>query len=264
MSGASNQRMMSQSDHQEQCCLLVSGFQPVAAVAGGSMVTRLNRQRTAIATGGAIAPLLLGTAAARSVPVADGGFPTLEAGGVAGVAWICYRPQYSWRTSVLAREFLDVATGTGAAAKMALDIVGPNGHVTAVDISNPMLDSARKSLARSPNVTFEVQNGEALTLPEASFDTVLCRMALMIFADRASALSGFHRILRRGGSAAASLNTTPARGFTTHVRTALASVIPESGKKINADRAHHYDICQVDRAQALFEAAEFRDVTTTI
>ena len=41
---------------------------------------------------------------------------------------------------------LDVATGTGAAAEAAAEIVGPAGEVCAGDVSSTMLDVARRNL----------------------------------------------------------------------------------------------------------------------
>ena len=36
-------------------------------------------------------------------------------------------------------RILDIATGTGLVAEAALDEVGPTGHVTAADVSKPMV-----------------------------------------------------------------------------------------------------------------------------
>ena len=82
---------------------------------------------------------------------------------------------------------LDVATGTGISARAALDIVGPTGSVLATDISSEMADKARQRLAGLPNAAVAVQDGQALTLPEASFDAVLCSLGLMFFPDPARA-----------------------------------------------------------------------------
>ena len=76
---------------------------------------------------------------------------------------------------------LDVATGTGIVAAAASDIIGPSGHVTATDLSGPMLDQARRRLETRTNVDFALMNGQALTFPKEHFDVVLCGMALMFF-----------------------------------------------------------------------------------
>ena len=76
---------------------------------------------------------------------------------------------------------LDVATGTGIAAEAVVAAVGPYGQVVAIDASQPMLDAARSRLASSPNVMFLLENSEAMTLPNASFDAVICCMSLHVF-----------------------------------------------------------------------------------
>src|ERR1700748_2828248 len=45
---------------------------------------------------------------------------------------------------------LDVSTGTGEAARMALPLVGTGGVVVGADVSPEMLASARAELCRSP------------------------------------------------------------------------------------------------------------------
>ena len=104
---------------------------------------------------------------------------------------------------------LDIATGTGLAAEAAAAAVGPSGHVVAADISPAMLERARERLGGLPNVAFAVEDGQALTFPDGSFDAVLCNMGLMYFPDPARGLSEFHRVLRPGGRAAVSVTTTP-------------------------------------------------------
>lgn len=81
------------------------------------------------------------------------------------------------------QRVLDVATGTGIVAAAALDVIGPSGHLTATDLSGPMLDQARRRLEKMENVDFALMNGQALTFPDEDFDVVLCGMALMFFPD---------------------------------------------------------------------------------
>ena len=66
----------------------------------------------------------------------------------------------------LGQRVLDVATGTGIVAAAALDITGPAGHVTATDLSGPLLDQARRRLEKMANVEFALMNGQALTFPD--------------------------------------------------------------------------------------------------
>jgi ubiquinone/menaquinone biosynthesis C-methylase UbiE len=103
---------------------------------------------------------------------------------------------------------LDAATGTGIAAEIALATVGPRGHVTAADVSQAMGDRARQRLAGSPNTSVVVGDGQALSFKDGTFGAVICSLGLMFFPDPARGLSEFHRVLRAGGRAAVSVNTT--------------------------------------------------------
>jgi len=71
---------------------------------------------------------------------------------------------------------LDTATGTGLSAEAALAAVGPTGHVTAADLSPAMVEKARERLGKAPNVLVSVEDGQALSFPDRSFDAVLCNL----------------------------------------------------------------------------------------
>ena len=105
------------------------------------------------------------------------------------------------------QTILDVATGTGAAARAAVHVVGPKGSF-AGDISPTMLEAARRNLRGLP-VTLEMLDGHALPYPDNSFDAVICQLGLMFFTDPARGLSEFYRVLRKGGWTAVSVTTTP-------------------------------------------------------
>jgi ubiquinone/menaquinone biosynthesis C-methylase UbiE len=156
------------------------------------------------------------------------------------------------------QRVLDIATGTGNAAEAALNVVGPSGHVTTVDDTPAMLDRARERLGGRPNVSFTVERAGSLSFSAASFDVVLCSMALMIFPDRVDALSEFRRVLRDGGRVAASVNTTPERSLTGRVRVAVARHVPSMQTAL----AHHYSLSDAAGLSGLLEAAGFRDVET--
>src|SRR5690348_7032751 len=66
-----------------------------------------------------------------------------------------------------AMRVLDIGTGTGNLAEAALAAVGSTGHGTAADISPGMLERARERLGGRPNVSFSVEDGQALGFPDA-------------------------------------------------------------------------------------------------
>jgi ubiquinone/menaquinone biosynthesis C-methylase UbiE len=160
---------------------------------------------------------------------------------------------------VAGHRALDVATGTGVAAKAAAEIVGPSGHVVAADISVPILDQARIRLAGRANVSLAIEDGQALTFPEGSFDAVLCGMGLMLFPDPAQGLIEFHRVLREGGRAAVSVGTTPQRSFVARISAAIARHMPSKA----ADSTRFFMLGDAKRLEALFEAAGFSAIKAT-
>jgi len=96
---------------------------------------------------------------------------------------------------------LDVACGTGLVTFPAAQAVGPAGSVLGVDISGHMVEVAQaRALALGvSNASFARRDAEALALPDASFDVVLCALGLMYLPDPGEALREMRRVLRPGG-----------------------------------------------------------------
>ncbi|WP_262300408.1 class I SAM-dependent methyltransferase, partial [Microvirga sesbaniae] len=154
------------------------------------------------------------------------------------------------------QRVLDVATGTGIAAEAAMDVIGREGSVVATDISPEMIEKARQRLGRTPGASAIVEDGQALSFPDESFDTVLCHLGLMFFPDPARGLSEFHRVLRPGGWAAASVTTSPERSYNGTISLAVARHLPSAAAAI----AHRFSLGDEGRLRSLLEGAGFRDV----
>ncbi len=104
-----------------------------------------------------------------------------------GRDWVCSRAR--GRT-------LEVAIGTGR----NLPLYGDDVELTGVDLSPGMLDVARRR-ATELGRAVELREGEAerLPLPDESFDTVVCTLAVCEVADRGAILAEMYRVLRPGG-----------------------------------------------------------------
>jgi ubiquinone/menaquinone biosynthesis C-methylase UbiE len=89
---------------------------------------------------------------------------------------------------------LDIAAGTGLAAEAALGVVGPTGHVTAADLSPAMVEKARNRLGHAKNASIAVEDGQALSFSEGSFDAVVCSLGLMLFPDPLRGLTECRRL----------------------------------------------------------------------
>jgi ubiquinone/menaquinone biosynthesis C-methylase UbiE len=109
-----------------------------------------------------------------------------------------------------ADRILDVATGPGEAASMALAQVGPAGLVVGADISLAMLDPAQTRFA-STRFRPVVADGQALPFADGTFDAVLCQLGLMFFPDPAQGLHEFRRVLRPRRRAAVCVVSTRER-----------------------------------------------------
>lgn len=153
------------------------------------------------------------------------------------------------------QSVLDVATGTGAAARAAADIVGASGSVIGGDISPAMIETARRNLKGLP-VQLEVLDGQALPFPDRQFDAVTCQLGLMFFPDPARGLSEFHRVLRPGGRVAVSVTTTPERSLFARIGAVIARYAPDSAEKLN----RFFSIPDAARLRPLMQGAGFREV----
>src|SRR3990170_2006546 len=71
---------------------------------------------------------------------------------------------------------LDVATGTGVAAFLVAERVGPQGEVVATDISQRMVDAVREEAERRgvTNMSYERVDAEELGFADGSFDAAPC------------------------------------------------------------------------------------------
>jgi ubiquinone/menaquinone biosynthesis C-methylase UbiE len=106
---------------------------------------------------------------------------------------------------------LDVAAGAGGQSFAAARRVGPRGSVLATDISTNLLAFVTRRARESGlgNVETAVLDGEALDVPEASFDAVISRLGFIYFPDRQGALRGMRRALKPGGRLAGIVFSTP-------------------------------------------------------
>jgi ubiquinone/menaquinone biosynthesis C-methylase UbiE len=158
----------------------------------------------------------------------------------------------------LGLDVLDIATATGLSAEAALAAVGPTGHVTAADLSPAMAEKARERLGKAPNVLVSVEDGQALSFPDRSFDAVLCNLGLMFFPDPVRGLSEFRRVLRPGGRAAVSVNTVVERSYNHQINVIIARHVPSLAEAVTRTFA----LGEASRLQLLFSEAGFKDIET--
>jgi ubiquinone/menaquinone biosynthesis C-methylase UbiE len=96
---------------------------------------------------------------------------------------------------------VDVGCGRGAVTLRLAAATGPDGSVTAVDVSEEMVRRTRALVAESGlgTVTVEVMDASRPTLPEDTYDVVASSLVLFFLPDPGAGLSRWLRLLRPGG-----------------------------------------------------------------
>jgi len=96
---------------------------------------------------------------------------------------------------------LDVGCGPWATTLPYAAAVGPSGHVTGIDISEPMLSVARQRVEEQGlnNIDLILADAQTHTLPQRSYDLVTSRFGVMFFADPAAAFRNLCAALKPGG-----------------------------------------------------------------
>jgi ubiquinone/menaquinone biosynthesis C-methylase UbiE len=104
----------------------------------------------------------------------------------------------------LGSHVLDIAAGDCDQSIAASKRIGPAGHVLAIDIAEELLELGGRFARESgfQNIETRVMDGGNLDLPDASFDAVICRFALMYLDDPLSGLRGMKRVLKPNGRVA--------------------------------------------------------------
>ena len=160
---------------------------------------------------------------------------------------------------------LDVAGGPGEPAITIAAAVAPaGGHVVATDLVEGMLAMAAESAQSRgvTNISFERADAEALPFPDASFDAVTCRFAVMLFNDAPRALREMRRVLKNGGKVICMISGPPEQSA--HLRP-LAVVrqyvdLPQPAP----DEPHQYRFSEPGALAEQLRGAGFRQVEDVV
>jgi SAM-dependent methyltransferase len=95
------------------------------------------------------------------------------------------------------RQVLEIAAGTGIVTRHLRNTLPKDALLTAIDISDSMMDVARGKFRPHEQVTFQVADATALPFEDDAFDVVVCQFGVMFF-DREAGFREVHRTLKRG------------------------------------------------------------------
>lgn len=98
-------------------------------------------------------------------------------------------------------DVLDLGSGGGIDVLLSARRVGPTGHAYGLDMTDEMLELARRNAAEAgaTNVTFLKGHIEAVPLPADSIDVVISNCVVNLAADKAAVFGEIARVLRPGG-----------------------------------------------------------------
>jgi len=165
---------------------------------------------------------------------------------------------------------LDLAAGTGDLS-LALARQGRPASVLGTDFSPEMLEVARRKGAAysgSTDLAFQVEDAQALSLPDESFDVVTVAFGVRNFPDRAANFREVLRVLKPGGRyLVLEFSRPPFAPFRWFYHLYLNVGIPLIGGLLTGDRASFVYLNESIRSfpaqealAAELRAAGFRDV----
>ncbi|MGH4000608.1 MAG: class I SAM-dependent methyltransferase, partial [Pseudonocardiaceae bacterium] len=109
---------------------------------------------------------------------------------------VLFRDTRTWVCQQASGDVLEVAIGTG----LNLEHYPPGVRLTGIELSPDMLAIARRRADElDRHVELRVGDAEALEIPSAAFDTVVCTFSLCAIPDHRKALTEMTRVLRPGG-----------------------------------------------------------------
>ncbi len=137
-------------------------------------------------------------------------------------------------------KILDVATGTGDLALMAVWMLNPESVVGA-DISEGMMDIGREKAVKAglaDRISFVREDCGALSFADGVFDAVTSAYGIRNFQNLDVCLGEICRVLRKGGVFVAVEATTPVRFPVKQLfRFYFRRVVPLLGRAVAGDRA---------------------------
>ncbi|SRR5690554_1397657 len=156
-----------------------------------------------------------------------------------------------------AERVLDVACGTGVVARLAARQVGDDGIVAGLDINPGMLAVARSASPADLQIGWHEGSAEAMPLPDASFDVVLCQMGLQFMPEKEAALREMRRVLVPGGRLILNLPGPTPRSLAIMAEALGRYISPQAAGFVN----HVFSLHDATEIHDLVKGAGFDDVS---
>jgi SAM-dependent methyltransferase len=159
------------------------------------------------------------------------------------------------------RRVLDVGCGTGSTTLAVARLLGANGRVTGIDVSEPMIAAARARAEREgAPATFICANAQHFAFEPAIFDMIISRFGVMFFDDPVRAFSN----LRRASTDDAEVRLIAWRSaaenpFMTTAERAAAPLLPDLPPR-QPDAPGQFAFANSDRVRTIFEESGWAEI----
>src|SRR5262249_16795739 len=137
---------------------------------------------------------------------------------------------------------------------------GAAGQAAAADLPPAMAEKAGERLGEARNACVLVEDAQALSFSDETFDAVVCNLGLMFFPEPARGLSEFRRVLRPGGRSAVSGNTVPGRSYNHQINVILTRYVPGLAEAVTRT----FSLGEASRLEELFREGGFSQMETGI
>ena len=129
-----------------------------------------------------------------------------------GQKWVKEDNSLNERFAILTKEFfsrasinkndkvLDIGCGGGITSFEASKLVGKDGHVLGADISEILLDLAKKNFSNIENLKFKYCDVQNYNFEKNIFSKVISRFGVMIFENPIMAFRNIYNSIQDGGS----------------------------------------------------------------
>jgi SAM-dependent methyltransferase len=159
-------------------------------------------------------------------------------------------------------RIVDIGTGCGGLALQLARGVAPHGWVLGVDVSEPMLDTARRRPDGQDVDNIEFLHADAAThaFEPGAFDLATSQFGVMFFDDPIAAFSNAHRALDGGRLAFACWRAMSENTWQTVPNGAVDHVLPpvQRGDPLAPGP---FALADPERVRSILTAAGFHDIT---